>query len=327
MADPATVVPAAAATLRHPPVFLRAAPVLAADRPPAGTRPHTVLVLGGGGMRGMAHVGVIRVLAEAGIRIDAVVGTSIGALVGARFATGAVPGELEAEALAATERSVLRRNVRALLPGGITQAGIYDGEHYRGLVRRVLGDASFASLGIPLRVNAVSLATGRERWFGWGADTSLTLVDAVYASGALPLVFPPLALDDGDVLVDGGLLTMVGVAEAVRWGAARIIAADVSELLAATAEGWQRLGLAGIHGRVVQVLAEPQRDAIPAAATVPTLHIRPAADDISSFTFTATARLIAAGAEATRAVLTSPAAAAFHAAGPRPGPRIRRDAR
>lgn len=306
-------------------IFPVAEPPLASELPPSEMAPpHTVLVLGGGGMKGMAHVGVIRALDEAGIRVDAVVGTSVGALIGARFATGSSVDDLEAEALAATESAVLRRNVRAFLLGGVAQIGLYDGEHYRGLARRILEGASFSSLAIPLRTNALSLSDGREHWYGWGAERTLTLVDAVYASGALPLIFPPLATPDGDLLVDGGLRTMVGVAEAVRWGAARVVAADVSDFLVTDDDGWRRMGLVGVHTRVVQVLAEPQREAIVAAATVPTLHVRPEIGAISSFTFTATPQLIDAGAAATRAALASAEGAAFVAAEPRPVPRIRR---
>ena len=311
-------------SLRTRSIFPVAEPPLDDELPPSDmTPPHTVLVLGGGGMKGMSHVGVIRALDDAGIRVDAVVGTSVGALIGARYATGSSVDDLEAEALAVTESSVLRRNLLA----GVAQVGLYEGEHYRGLARRILEGASFASLAIPLRVNALSLNDGVEHWFGWGAERTLTLVDAVYASGALPLVFPPLATADGDLLVDGGLRTMVGVAEAVRWGAARIIAADVSDLLVTEDDGWRRMGLVGMHARVVQVLAEPQRAAIVAAATVPTLHVRPDIGDISSFTFTATPELIDAGAEATRAALPSPEGATFVAAEPRPSPRIRRGLR
>lgn len=315
-------------SLRTRSIFPVAEPPLDDELPPSDmTPPHTVLVLGGGGMKGMSHVGVIRALDDAGIRVDAVVGTSVGALIGARYAMGSSVDDLEAEALAVTESSVLRRNVRAFLLAGVAQVGLYEGEHYRGLARRILEGASFASLAIPLRVNALSLNDGVEHWFGWGAERTLTLVDAVYASGALPLVFPPLATADGDLLVDGGLRTMVGVAEAVRWGAARIIAADVSDLLVTEDDGWRRMGLVGMHARVVQVLAEPQRAAIVAAATVPTLHVRPDIGDISSFTFTATPELIDAGAEATRAALASPEGATFVAAEPRPSPRIRRGLR
>lgn len=290
-------------------------------------RPHTVLVLGGGGMKGMAHVGVIRALEASHIRVDAIVGTSIGALVGARLAIGGISDELEIEALAVTERAVLKRNVRAFLLGGIAQAGLYDGEHYRTLVSRVLDGYSFASLGIPVRMNALSLCDGRERWFGAGADRSLTLVDAVYASGALPLIFPPLETTDGDVLVDGGLRTMVGVDEAIRWGANRVIAVDVSDIIDPDERDWRRMGLAGIHARVVQVMAEPQRAATMAIRPVPVLHVRPAIGSISSFTFSATPELIDAGESAARRALASPAAAAFHASGPSETPRIRRVAR
>jgi NTE family protein len=296
-------------------------------KPPAlAHAPHTVLVLGGGAMRGMAHVGVIRALVEARIHIDAVVGTSIGALVGARWAAGASVDELEADALDVTEQTVLKRNLKAYMIGGVAQPSLYDGENYRDLIQRIIAPATFASLVRPVRVNALSLRNGDERWFGSGADTSLNLVDAIYASGALPLIFPPMMLPDGDIVVDGGLKTMVGLLEAIRWGARRIIAIDVSEIIGADDVAWERQGLVGVHGRVVQILAEPQRALIQAARErVPTLHIRPAVDRWPSFTFIATPELIDAGYIAVRDALAEPSSALFHAAAPI-GPGIARRA-
>ena len=279
--------------------------------------PHTVLVLGGGAMRGMAHIGVIRALVEARIEIDAIVGTSIGALIGARWAMGASVDELETDALGVTEQAVLKRNIKAYMIAGVAQTSIYDGEHYRDLIQRIVAPATFASLVRPIRVNAMSLRNGDERWFGHGSESTLSLVDAVYASGALPLIFPPLSLPDGDLLADGGLKTMVGLLEAIRWGARRIIAVDVSEIIDAEDVAWERQGLVGIHSRVVQILAEPQRAATQAARErVPTLHVRPAVYDWPSFTFGATRELIGAGYDAVKEALESTSAARFHAAAP-----------
>jgi NTE family protein len=307
------------------PRFLTAGPCPAnAQAGPQVHAPHTVLVLGGGAMRGMAHVGVIRALIEARIDIDAIVGTSVGALIGARWASGASIDELEADALGVIGPAVLRRNLKAFVIAGVAQAALYDGEHYRDLIQRLIAPATFASLVRPLRVNALSLRTGDERWFGHGADSSLGLVDAVYASGALPLIFPPIVLPDGDIVVDGGLKTMVGLMEAIRWGARRIIAIDVSETIRADDVEWEHQGLVGIHGRVVQILAEPQRAAIQAVrGRVPTLHIRPDVFQWPSFTFTATRELIRAGYDAVRHALADPNSARFHTAAP-VGPAIAR---
>jgi len=305
------------------PRFPIAGPIPESARPD-GLRhtPHTVLVLGGGAMRGMAHIGVIRALIEARVQVDAIVGTSIGALIGARWAMGASIEELEEDALGVTEQAVLKRNIKAYMIAGLAQVSIYDGEHYRDLIQRIIAPATFASLVRPIRVNAMSLRNGDERWFGHGAESTLSLVDAVYASGALPLIFPPLTLADGDLLVDGGLKTMVGLVEAIRWGARRVIASDVSELIDAEDTTWERQGVVGIHSRVVQILAEPQRAAIQAEREhVPTLHVRPAVYDWPSFTFGATRELIGAGYDAVTEALASASAARFHAAAP-VGPAI-----
>ncbi|MEO7042116.1 MAG: hypothetical protein ABI035_07645, partial [Gemmatimonadaceae bacterium] len=133
----------------------------------------------------------------------------------------------------------------------------------------------------------------------------------------LPLVFPPMILPDGDIVVDGGLKTMVGLFEAIHWGARRIIAIDVSEIINSDDVAWERQGLVGIHGRVVQILAEPQRATIQAArGRVPTLHIRPDVGHWPSFTFNATQELINAGYNAVVRALESPESARFHAAAP-----------
>ena len=266
-------------------------------------------------MHGMAHIGVIRALVESRIDVDAIVGTSIGALVGARWAMGATVAELEADAMGVTQAAVLKRNIKAYMIGGVAQMSLYDGEHYRDLIQRIVAPAKFSSLRKPLRVNALSLRNGAERWFGHGAEQCLSLVDAIYASGALPMVFPPLSLPGGDLIVDGGLKTMVGLVEAIRWGARRVIAIDVSEKIETADISWERQGLVGLHNRVVQILAEPQRNAIQGERDrVPTLHIRPPVDQWPSFTFTATRELMTVGHQSVLDALTSPGAAAFHSA-------------
>jgi predicted acylesterase/phospholipase RssA len=117
---------------------------------------------------------------------------------------------------------------------------------------------------------------------------------------------------------------MVGLVEAINWGARRIIAIDLSEIINADDVEWERQGLVGIHSRVVQMLAEPQRALIHAARKrVPTLHVRPPVDQWPSFTFTATRQLIDAGYEAVKDALSAPASARFHAAAP-VGPAIAR---
>lgn len=105
-------------------------------------------------------------------------------------------------------------------------------------------------------------------------------------------------------------------------GARRVIAIDVSETLDPADVSWENQGLVGIHSRVVQILAEPQRAVIHAARSkVPTLHIRPLVSHFPSFTFTATREFMDAGYEAVKDALESAASARFHSAGP-VGPAI-----
>ncbi|MFW6202138.1 MAG: patatin-like phospholipase family protein, partial [Gemmatimonadota bacterium] len=167
--------------------------------------PRTVLVLGGGGLKGIAHIGALRALEDAGVRPDAIIGTSIGALVGALHASGMQLDELEARALALEEDHILRVNRRVAWIRGLKQSSIYRGEPLHDYIRDALPAESFDDFATPFRLNAVSLNTGRQVWFGTGARTDLPPADAVYASSALPVYLPPLPVD-GDHLVDGGVL-------------------------------------------------------------------------------------------------------------------------
>lgn len=192
---------------------------------PDRSGPRTILVLGGGGLKGLAHIGVWRALAERGIRPDAVIGTSIGALIGALASAGMDADEMAERALALREEDILNINRRIAWIRGIRQTALYQGDHFRDYIRTVLPVERFEQLTRPLRLNAVSLNSGDEVWFGSGARTDIPLADAVYASCALPVYYPPLPVGD-DYLVDGGLMRGMGVPEARRWGAERIIAVE-----------------------------------------------------------------------------------------------------
>jgi NTE family protein len=300
------------------PVALSAAPLSTTEmlRSSAPSAPHTVLVLGGGALRGLAHVGVFRALEEANIRVDAIVGTSIGALVGALIARGLPARTIEQHARAVRRADVLRMNRRTAWLGGVAQPCLFHGDHYRAFIRRTLGRVErFRDLSIPLRVNALSLVTGTEYWLGSGADERVSIVDAIYASSAMPIYFPPL-LRGADMLVDAGMLTCVGLGEAIRWGATRIIACDVSGTFPAPEPGWLDQGLVGIHERTVQVMANRQRQDLPRLCEVrPTLLVQPAVA-FQPFDFDVTPELLDAGYTATTQALGGAAASAFHAAAP-----------
>ena len=166
------------------------------------------LALGGGGGRGWAHIGVAQALDEAGLQPGLVVGTSIGAIVGAGIAAGMAPREMER---LAGEFSV-SRNVRR---GG--RLALFDPRPLLEHLRPILGDPLIEDLPMPLAVSAYDLVAGRPT-----AITSGPLVDALERSIAVPIVFPPTAVEGG-VWCDAGPWESVPVSLARSLSAAPVI--------------------------------------------------------------------------------------------------------
>ncbi|HTO71656.1 MAG TPA: patatin-like phospholipase family protein [Myxococcota bacterium] len=158
------------------------------------------LALGAGGARGLAHAGVLFGLAEAGVPVDAIAGTSSGALVGALWATGQL--ELFANELRDRELSDLVRYLDPVWP----REGLLSGERATSYLRGLLGDWRIEDLPIRFAAVAVDLVTGEEVWIREGR-----LLDAVRASISLPGIFVPVR-QRGRLLVDGALRNPVPVA-------------------------------------------------------------------------------------------------------------------
>lgn len=266
-----------------------------------GDRPW--LVLGGGGMKGLAHVGVWQALVEVGLRPAGIVGTSIGALVGACLAAGMQWEELVTIAFAIQRPDVARINRRAVLLNGIRQEGLLLAEPLRETLRAVVPVRDWADLGMPLQVNAVDLGTGETVWFGAGADTSIPLLDALYASAALPVFYPPITTG-GRTLVDGGVEFTLGLQRAAECGATGIVAVDVGSRGVADPDEVRAQGLIAIHQRVFSIMAERARTALVREWTdPPMLLVRPRLEGVGTFDFDRTDYLLSEGYRAARAAL------------------------
>ena len=272
-------------------------------------RPRTVLVLGGGGMKGTAHVGVWKALEEAGVRPDAIIGCSIGSLIGASIAGGMGWRELAETARALTREDIVQINRRAVWMGGVREEAVFSGAHYRAWIARHLPLKHFGDAQIPIRINAVSLVHCGEVWFGTGANEEADPVDAVYASCAIPIYYPPLRLD-GDVLVDGGVLNVLPVTQAFEWGADRVIAVDVgSEILPPAPDYFDR-GMIAIHDRVLTMNIDGQRRRNAEAwKDKPVTIIRPRIGHLGSWDFARTQYFLEEGYRAAREALQTMQAA------------------
>ncbi|MBK8179711.1 MAG: patatin-like phospholipase family protein [Planctomycetes bacterium] len=190
-------------------------------------RPRTVLVLGGGGMRGMAHVGVLRALETLGIEYDAVIGTSIGSLVGAMAAGGYDVARMEEIIRGVHREDYFRLNVIKFLLKGIRAPSMYRGDLFRERLKEILPDTGFGRMRVPFYCNAVRLETGGSVFWGLPGFDTIPLVDAVYSSCALPGIFEPYE-QGGAHYMDGGIVDAVPLRFAKTLRPELVIAVDLS---------------------------------------------------------------------------------------------------
>jgi|TARA_B100000315_G_scaffold259592_1_gene316225 NTE family protein len=223
--------------------------LLAATAPDAAaeSRPKIGLVLGGGGARGLAHIGVIRALEERNIKIDAIAGASMGAIVGALYASGKTPDEMERititldwgrafadepprESLSFRRKQDSRDylvKAQATLKGGVLSLpkGVVQGQNLQQMLQNLYLHASditdFDKLPIPYRAVAADLATGEAVVFKSG-----DLATAVRASMSIPALYAPVELD-GRLLVDGGVANNVPVDVVKTMGVDHVIVVDI----------------------------------------------------------------------------------------------------
>lgn len=262
-----------------------------------------ILVLGGGGMKGLAHVGAWKAAEEAGIEVAEIVGTSIGALVGACIAGGATWAELVSHALALKKRDIVALNYSALLLNGIRQPSIFRAEPFQEYIRSVLPVERFDDLRIPLAVNAVDLETGRTEWFGAGGRSDVALADAVYASCALPVFYPPAEIG-GRHFVDGGVGDSLAIRRAAERGAELIIAVDVGAGETKDSLDTISKGMIAIHHRVYDILTYARRRSqLDSWEGPPLVYVRPNLDGYSTFDFSRTQYFLEEGYRATRRAL------------------------
>jgi NTE family protein len=263
----------------------------------------TILVLGGGGVKGITHVGAWKALREAGVEVAEIVGTSIGSLVGASIAAGASVEQLESNARALTKRDIVDVNRWALLPNGLRQKAIFRGVALRDYIERVLPCSEWSELAIPLSMNAVDLETGAVVWFGAGGRTDIALSEAIYASSALPVFFPPAPID-GMHLVDGGIMDAVPITRAADRRADRIIAVTASAGRVKDAADTVEKGMISIYHRVVDIMSYARRELVEDMwLGCPVVHVRPILSGYSTFDFDAVDYFLEEGYRATREAL------------------------
>ena len=272
-----------------------------------GSPGRTILVLGGGGMKGIAHVGVWKALEESGIRPDAIIGTSIGALIAACLSGGMGWRELTTLARTLKREDIVSINKRAVWLGGVRQPSVFEGDHYLEFIREMLPVEEFSGLKIPVRMNTVSLVTGEAVWFGDGLRQDAPLPEVIYASCALPIYFPPMKVGD-DYLVDGGVLDVFPIKQAQEWGADRIIGVDVGSEMLPPDPGYFDRGMIAIHDRVLSLnLKEQRARCMSNYDGPPLLYIRPKIGHLHAFDFDRTQFFLEEGYRAAREAIKAAA--------------------
>ena len=303
-----------------------ASPAVADTSPPDADaniqRPRIGLVLGGGGARGGAHVGVLAVLEELRIPIDCIVGTSMGALVGATYAASAPVARIEREILSVDWGATLgSEGHRALTPlqrklAGITYTNniefnisrsgligtgsLMSTQNVEGLFRKLVGDVrfvdSFDDLVIPFRAVATDLATSQMVVIGSG-----DLTRAMRASMAVPGVFAPVIIGD-QVLADGGIMRNLPV------DIARDLCADVVvavSLEAPPPQAEQLRGVLALAGRTIDAMITANERQQLATLTDTDVAIIVPTGDLGSSQFGRVPETIPLGVAAARAVAKS----------------------
>ncbi len=173
------------------------------------------LALGGGAARGGAHLGAIRAIEEAGVRVDYVAGTSIGAMVGAAYAAGTI------DKLERFTQQLEWREMITFLDMAFPSSGLIDGRHVTQFIDRLVDGRTFDELALPLSVVASDLNGGAEVVMCDG-----DVVKAVRASISIPGIFSPVRKGEM-TLVDGGLVNPVPVTVVRGMGADFVIAVDL----------------------------------------------------------------------------------------------------
>ncbi len=246
--------------------------------------PKLGLALGGGAARGFAHIGVIQVLEENGIKPDLVVGTSAGSLVAAFYASGKTGAQLQWLADTMDESQLTDWTIPFM------SRGMLRGEALGRYVNSQLNGAKIEDLKMPLGIVATDLQTGDGILFRRG-----DIATAVRASSAVPSVFEPVRIGNKDY-VDGGLVSPVPVRSARQMGADIVIAVDISSRPedAKTSDMLKvLLQTFSIMGKSISQLEMAQAEVV----------VRPAMPDVGSAEFTARQKSIEAGRAAMRLAL------------------------
>ncbi len=261
---------------------------VATSQPPAVTaatplpKPKVALVLGGGAARGFAHVGVIRALEQEKIPVDMVIGTSVGSLIGAIYASDMNSFDLEWTAFTLEKDNLFDYGLLSAFTG----MGVVKGDKLEDFVKAKIPAANIENLKLPFAAVATDLNRGTRVVLDSGS-----VAKAVHASSAIPGVFEPVAYQ-GKLLVDGGVMENIPISVARAKGADIVIAVDISE----NVTNFNITNIVDVTIQAVNIMFDENVKSKKKDADV---LISPAVGDVAMLDFTQKKRCMQAGIAAT----------------------------
>lgn len=247
-------------------------------------RPKIGLALGSGGLRGLAHVGVLKVLERENVPIDFIAGCSMGSLIGALYCVG-----LDPDTILKLARNLKRRHwLDFIMP----KMGIISGDRVLAMMRLLTQSKTFNQLNIPLAIVATELTCGKEVVFTEGE-----VAHAVRASISVPGIFVPHKIGDL-LLVDGAVLNPTPIDVARNMGADKVIAVDL-------AHAGVVCSISNVFDVVIQAIDVMERELCKIRRQECDVLIRPDIAHISPSSFDAVEECVALGEAAAQAMLPS----------------------
>lgn len=255
------------------------------------------LVLSGGGLKGLAHIGVLQALQDQGLVPSLVVGSSIGSLIAAAWAAGMPISVMRERALALRRRHIFQVAHADMALRRLLAPAIYRHEPLETVITGLVGARTFRDLDHPLLINTVDLNSGVQVMWGLPGLQNARVADAVFASCALPGIFPPREIN-GRFYVDGAVIENLPV----RFAAASdqsVVAVNVAATSVLRAD-IQKQGFAATYIRGLEMVMQTQIEGyLRDWQGPPLLLIQPRVEHVSMFSFEHTLELMDEGYRAT----------------------------
>jgi NTE family protein len=256
------------------------------------------LALSGGGLKGLAHIGVLRALEERGLVPSMVIGSSMGSLVAAAWASGMSLEEMTNRGLAVRRRDIFQVAHVDMAFKRMRAPAIYRKEPLDTLINTLVGDITFEQLQHRLVINTVELNSGMQVLWGLPGLRKIRVADAVFASCALPGIFPPREIA-GRWYVDGAVTENMPVAIAQVQSDGPVLAVDVGST-SSLRTNVQDDGFAATYIRGLEIVMQTMKESrLRTWGAPPLVLVHPRVEHISMFGFGHTRELIEEGYRAT----------------------------